>query len=529
MSQKPLDQYRQEVVFVFNRFLAILITFSCVFGSSAQVSAADTQANPSNQRNISTTVTKTTDFVDIQQIIPSVELDIKYATTDNFTHTLLYDSSRALLRKGTADKLKKVSEEVEKRGYRLKIWDAYRSPDAQFTMWNLVPDPRYIANPYKGYSNHSRGSAVDLTLVDIQGNELSMPTGFDNFTAEAASGNKNDNAKYLEKVMVKHGFKPLATEWWHFDDRDLYKPADSVQVLPPPVSRQDKEITITISGIGDVTLGQDERFLYTGSFDHYCKLKGYNYFFSGTRKILSEDDLTIANLEGTLTEATEKPDKGFQGNQAFFFKGNPHYTTILKDGSVEAVNLANNHSMDFLNKGFTDTVSTLEHAGITHFGDRKIAVYEKNGVKIGLIGVNTLGPIEEGVNLRNLMAELGANIQALKERTSLIVVSFHWGKENKYNPTQQQRELGHFAVDQGADLVLGHHSHVLQPYELYKGKCIVYSLGNFVFGGNSNPWYKNSEIFRQQYTFKNDKLVGMSSLRIIPCRLLSSFKPEPTK
>jgi len=239
--------------------------------------------------------------------------------------------------------------------------------------------------------------------------------------------------------------------------------------------------------------------------------------------------LTIANLEGTLTEATEKPDKRHQGNQAFFFKGNPHYTSILKDGSIEAVNLANNHCMDFLNKGFTDTAETLDHAGITYFGDKKIAVYEKNGVKIGLIGVNTLGPLEEGVNTRNLMSGLKADIQTLKERTSLIIVSFHWGKENTYSPTHEQRQLGRFAVDQGADLVLGHHPHVLQAYETYRGKCIVYSLGNFVFGGNSNPKYRDTEIFSQKYSFVNGKLVKAYSPIIIPCQLTSSFRPQASK
>jgi len=508
---------------VSNRFLAILITLILVLGFPAQVQASDASAQLQNIVEVNA------DFVDIQQIIPSVDLDIKYATTDNFTHSKLYDSSQAFLRQGTAEKLKKVADEVEKKGYRLKIWDAYRTPKAQFAMWDLVPDTRYVANPYKGYSNHSRGSAVDLTLIDIEGNELAMPTGFDIFTSEAARANQNQNAKYLKEVMVKHGFKPLATEWWHFDDKDTYQPANSVRVSSPPAVPQNQETSITISAIGDVTLGQDERYLYAGSFDQYYKLKSLEYFFSGVRKILSEDDLTIANLEGTLTEATEKPDKSSQGNRAFFFKGNPHYTAILKDGSIEAVNLANNHSMDFLNKGFTDTVATLDHAGITHFGDKKVAIYEKKGVKIGLIGVNALGPLEEGVLSKNLKSELKANIQALKERTSLIVVSFHWGIENKPNPTQEQRELGKFAVDQGADLVLGHHPHVLQTYEMYQGKCIVYSLGNFVFGGNSKPWYKNTEIFRQQYSFVNAKLVGTSSPLIIPCRLLSSFKPEPSK
>ena len=514
MSQKPLNQYQREVVFVFNRFLAILITFSCVFGFPAQVRAAASA--------------KTTDFVDIQQIIPSVDLDIKYATTDNFTHTKLYQNPRALLRQGTAVKLKKVADEVEKKGYHLKIWDAYRSPEVQFTMWKLVPDTRYVANPFKGYSNHSRGSAVDLTLIDSQGNELAMPTGYDDFTAAAARANDNVHAKYLQTVMLKHGFKSLATEWWHFDDQDSYQPA-SAQVSPPPGLEKVEKTTLTISAIGDVTLGQDERFSYSGSFNQYYNLHGPGYFFSGVKKILSEDDLTLANLEGTLTEASEKPDKSAQGNQAFFFKGNPHFTEILKDGSIEAVNLANNHSMDYLAKGYSDTVATLDHAQIASFGDTKVAVYEKNGVKIGLIGVNPLGPLEEGVNLDNLKSDLQATIQTINKDTSLIIVSFHWGTENKSTSTPEQRELGRFAIDMGADLVLGHHPHVLQRYEMYQGKCIVYSLGNFVFGGNSNPRYINTEIFQQTFSFEKGKLVTGSTPVIIPCQLSSSFKPVPSK
>ena len=504
---------------MFYRFLAILITFSCFLGSSAQVMA-----------------TPTPDFVDIQQLIPSVVLDIKYATTDNFTHTKLYDSPnpKAVLRRGTADKLKKVADEVEKKGYHLKIWDAYRSPDAQFKMWKLVPDTRYVANPNKGYSNHSRGSAVDVTLIDLQGNELSMPTGYDDFTPAAARAKDNVNAKYLQTVMLENGFKSLATEWWHFDDKDHYQPADSIPVSltqvtgKPQVTNKAEETSLTISAVGDVTLGQDEHFSYAGSFDQYYKLHGSGYFFSGVKNILSKDDLTLANLEGTLTESSEKPDKSAQGNQAFFFKGNPYYTEILKDGSIEAVNLANNHSMDYYTKGYVDTLAALDHAGISSFGDDKITIYETKGVKIGLIGVNTLGPLEEGVNLDNLKVDLANQIKTLKEKTSLVIVSFHWGTESTSTVTQGQRDLGRYAVDLGADLVLGHHPHVLQLYEIYQGKCIVYSLGNFVFGGNSNPLNRNTEIFQQTFSFEKGKLAKVSVPVTIPCRLLSSFKPVPS-
>lgn len=328
--------------------------------------------------------------------------------------------------------------------------------------------------------------------------------------------------------MLKYGFKALATEWWHFEDLDEYQPFDDQVPVSLKANRKSGEVTITLSAIGDVTLGQDERFPYAESFNQYYASQGSGYFFSGVRGILSEDDLTIANLEGPLTEALDRPNKSFQGDRAFFFKGNPHYTAILKDGSVEAVNLANNHSMDFLYKGYFDTISTLDHVGIISFGGNKVSIFEKRGVRIGLIGVNTLGPIEEGVNTRNLMTDLKNCIKSLKEKTSLIIVSFHWGKENKYYPIEEQRKLGQFAVDQGADLVLGHHPHVLQAYELYKGKCIVYSLGNFVFGGNPNPWYKYTEIFRQEFRFANGKFVEAVPPQIIPCNLLTKYRPEPS-
>lgn len=497
---------------MFNRFLTILITLTFIFGLSIQVQAASLTSQK-------------TDFVEIQEFIPSVTLDIKYATTANFTHTKLYDNSEALLRKGTAEKLKKVAEEVAKKGFRLKIWDAYRIPKAQFKLWSLVPDSRYVANPNKGYSNHSRGSAVDLTLVDWLGNEIEMPTDFDNFTAAAARINENANAKYLENIMVKYGFKPLATEWWHFDDTDIYEPTESAKATSTVEGNE--TIEITLSAIGDVTLGQDDRFQYAGSFNQYYKQEGVGYFFSGVKDILSADNLTIANLEGTLTEATEKPNKSFQGDKAFFFKGSPSYTAILKDGSIEAVDLANNHSMDYLEKGFKDTVMALDNTGIKSFGYDKVAIYEKDGILIGLIGVNALGKLEEGVNLVNLQFDLANKLQFLKDRTSLIIVSFHWGIENTSQPTSEQRELGRFAVEQGASLVLGHHPHVIQPLEVYQGKTIVYSLGNFVFGGNSNPCYKSTEIFQQTFSFQNNQLIGINAPTVIPCKLSTSFRPEP--
>ncbi|MCL6477422.1 MAG: M15 family metallopeptidase [Peptococcaceae bacterium] len=170
-----------------------------------------------------------TDFVNLKEYIPSLEIDLVYATENNFTGQRLYDNPTACLRKGTADKLKKAAEEVGSRGYRLKIWDAYRPPEAQVKMWNAFPNPNFVANPYRESSDHCRGCAVDLTLIDENGRELDMPSGFDHFGPKAdrnysdVSPVQEDNAKYLERVMLNHGFISIRTEWWHFADADRKK------------------------------------------------------------------------------------------------------------------------------------------------------------------------------------------------------------------------------------------------------------------------------------------------------------------
>lgn len=169
------------------------------------------------------------DMVALHQFIPGIEIDLKYATVDNFLGEVIYSDNTAYLRRGTAKKLKAVQQELSAYGYGLKIWDAYRPPAAQFKLWNKFPDARFVVNPNQGFSYHSRGIAVDVTLVNKAGQELLMPSEFDDFTARAdrdysdVSKESADNAKLLEKVMKKHGFDSIYYEWWHFIDNDREK------------------------------------------------------------------------------------------------------------------------------------------------------------------------------------------------------------------------------------------------------------------------------------------------------------------
>lgn len=660
---------------------------------------------------------KKTDLIIISQYIPSIKIDMRYAGNNNIHGQKIYDDATPYLRQGTTVKLKNAQEEFQSRGYCLKIWDAYRPPRAQFKLWEICPDSRYIANPYKGYSNHSRGCAVDVTLVDEEGQEIEMPSAFDEFGGRAdrnyqdVSPTAAANAKMLEEVMTRNGFTTIATEWWHFEDSekklyevveapplkeedasaftdwqpgnyqpswltedensrrlvdeavkqgliqgygqegkrylglnrymsraefavmlarvlnlkvekddgsDWYQPYISVlvqagiitetsnqdwnryikreemtqclgsalqlkhyqaenrevagvsspqarlaiiaglvngdnqgnynwqnnaerihgiivlmklqQVLDlPPVIKEEAGIfgtgqrRIIISAVGDCTIGTDSSFPRVGRFDTTLKAVGndYAYFFSKVRSILENDDLTIANLETTLTRAVRKADKGHQG-AAYFFKGDPSYTEILKQGSIEAVNIANNHSLDYLLQGYQDTMSSLNKAGIMFFGYDKKAIASINGLKIGMLGYNVLGRLEAGINIGGLQKQIADDISALKQNCDLVIVSFHWGVEGASQVNAQQSALGHFVIDNGADLVLGHHPHIVQPVEKYKGKYIVYSLANFCFGGNHNPRDKDTFIYQQAFIFDNDnKLTGSSEAKIIPCSISS--------
>lgn len=283
-----------------------------------------------------------------------------------------------------------------------------------------------------------------------------------------------------------------------------------------------EEVKITISAAGDCTIGTDEQFDKSSNFDaFYIVKKDPAYFFQGVRDIFAADDLTIINMEGTLTESTDRQPK------TFAFKGPPKYTEILTAGSVEAANLANNHSKDYGEQSYNDTIQHLENAGITTFGYDRVAIKEVKGIKVGLVGIYELA---DGMGRQQQVID---NIKLAKDQgAQVVIVSFHWGTEKANYPDDIQKSLAHTAIDHGADLVMGHHPHVLQGIEKYNGKNIVYSLGNFCFGGNRNPSDKDTMIFQQTFTFENGTLVQDDVTNIIPCSLSSvpqynDYQPTP--
>ena len=176
-------------------------------------------------------------LVRVLDYIPGIFQELKYATDQNFTGQVIYGFSDAYLRYGTVKKLAAVSEELAQLGLSLKIWDGVRPVSAQFRLWEVCPDPAFVANPQKGYSAHSRGNTLDVTLADAQGRELEMPSGFDDFSPKAdrdytdCTEEAAQHAQLLEILMEKHGFQGYSAEWWHFSDTEEYPVAENF--VPP--------------------------------------------------------------------------------------------------------------------------------------------------------------------------------------------------------------------------------------------------------------------------------------------------------
>lgn len=185
---------------------------TCLLVACCSIIVIEASSQPKSRR----------DLVDILSVNPTIVLDIRYATENNFTHLRLYSKVKCMLRREAAESLSAVQRELKELGMGLKVFDGYRPLSVQKKLWEAVPDERYVANPAKG-SRHNRGAAVDLTIIDSLGNELAMPTPYDDFTILAHADYMNlpeevlKNRRLLEDVMTKHGFLIMSSEWWHFD------------------------------------------------------------------------------------------------------------------------------------------------------------------------------------------------------------------------------------------------------------------------------------------------------------------------
>lgn len=275
--------------------------------------------------------------------------------------------------------------------------------------------------------------------------------------------------------------------------------------LEPDPTMEISYVPITITAVGDCTLGGNVPTGTDRRFDSYVEKYGYDYFFQNVRGLFESDDLTIVNLEGPLTTSDD-----MRSGRSFNFRGDPSYVNILSGSSVEIANVANNHAMDFGESGFGETAEVLTEAGIGVSGFSKVYFTEVKGVRVCSVGFTEWAYSQ---------AQVEKAIQSVRSQCDLLIVSVHWGQEGSHETTGTQKKLGRAMVDAGADVVIGHHSHVYGGIEQYNGKYIVYSLGNFCFGGNKNPRDKNCTIFQQTFNVALDGTVTDGGINLIPSKV----------
>ena len=263
--------------------------------------------------------------------------------------------------------------------------------------------------------------------------------------------------------------------------------------------------SIKISAAGDCTIGWDDRYAYDGRYDYYLKQNNndYSYYFKNVVDLFKNDNITIVNLEGTFTDYNVKVEKKFN------FKASKDYAKVLTYGDVDIVSIANNHTYDYGETGYKDTISALKEINMPYYGYDNYLIKEVNGIKVGFFGL--LDIYGQKYN------EVNKAIDYLKENNcDLIIASMHWGIEYDYEQSNEQVKMGHYLIDNGVDLVIGHHPHIVQGIEKYNNKYIVYSLGNFSFGGNSKPRDMDAMIWQQTFSFLNGELQLDDNINIIP-------------
>lgn len=288
-----------------------------------------------------------------------------------------------------------------------------------------------------------------------------------------------------------------------------------------PIAVEKEEKSFILTFVGDCTFGSIDN--NWNNNNHFIRTIGdnYNYPFDNIRQYFSYDDFTILNLEGPLTDNTFGA-----ASKRFAFRGPTAYTEIMSGSSVEAVSLANNHTEDYGKKGYQTTKEALDDAGIAYVEKDSTAIYTtESGLVIGLYAASFEFDTKD---MKTDIAELREN------GAELVICSFHWGNEGEYRPSAGQQRTAKAAIDAGADVVYGHHPHVLQKIETYKDGYIFYSLGNFSFGGSAQPGDYDTALLQLQVVRDKDGKISLGEIGILPCSISSeadrnNFQPTALK
>ena len=294
--------------------------------------------------------------------------------------------------------------------------------------------------------------------------------------------------------------------------------APTEEPTEPPTEAPTEPTSFTLTFAGDCTFGSTAAKWNTGSSFVQTVGENYDWPFANLVDYFANDDFTMINLEGPLTES------GSAAQKTFAFRGPTAYTQIMTGSSVEAVTLANNHSMDYGKEGYQNTLTALESAGIGYVEEDKTSIYvTETGLTIGLYA--------DSFNFS--ASAISKNVSELKQAgVDIIICAFHWGTEGSYRPNATMEKMAKAAIDAGADIVYGHHPHVLQKIEEYGDGIIFYSLGNCSFGGSTAPKDFDSAIVQQQILRNEDGSCSLGELTIIPISVSSikgqnNYQPTP--
>ena len=268
------------------------------------------------------------------------------------------------------------------------------------------------------------------------------------------------------------------------------------------------EFNIKLSFTGDMILTADKNNTRSDNFHYYTRNYAKEYFLEKVRHIFEADDFTCVNLECVFSDRDlQARDKG--SGRAFWFKAPTENIEILTCSSVEGVSIANNHTEDFGEQGYLDTIETVKNAGLSYGIEEEIIYFEKNGFRVGIVCSGLWGEWQAN--------EIIDYLETAKENSDYQIVFYHGGTEGVYEPEQWRIRASRKLVDHGADLVIGNNPHVLQPREIYNGAEIIYSMGNFCYGGHSQP--KNrTMIYQMELTVDPMTMeVTNQDSTIIPC------------
>ena len=349
----------------------------------------------------------------------------------------------------------------------------------------------------RGSDLSTQGRDIEIAAPAMSGTGLTTAGGSFTTAGGRVSGDEG-GALDLPDIPTRATAKPTA--------EPTAEPTAIPTATPEPAPT-----TITITAAGDCTFGGCLKHDTLKVFKKYVDSYGYDYFFDKVRHVFQADDLTVINLEGPLTDVGSMTTKS-----GICFCGSPDWTGIMTGSSVELCNMANNHSMDMGLEGMNRTAQALSDAGIGYCGYTKAYHKTIKGVRITALGFDKWNNNKEQI------------VEAIKKERpdcDLLIVNMHWGFEMHYEVLPEQREWGHAAVDAGADLIIGTHPHVFGGVEQYKGKYIVYSLGNFCFGGNTVPSDQRCLMFQQTFQVSPSGQVSDGGINVIPC-LVSGDKKK---